>query len=101
LVIVSFFRYCLWILGDAVTLLKSNTVWKKLVIDAKQRGCFYDVNEDKNLAQAITSALVELEQLDILLNNRLSAVQRGYMEGACNVLVVLCLFDVVKHLVCL
>ncbi|XP_059451311.1 uncharacterized ATP-dependent helicase C29A10.10c-like [Corylus avellana] len=62
-------RYCLWILGDGGTLLKSDTVWKKLVLDAKQRGCFYDANEDKNLAQAITAALVELEQLDILLNN--------------------------------
>jgi hypothetical protein len=69
LVTVSFFRYCLWILGDGGTLLKSDTVWKKLVLDAKQRGCFYDANEDKNLAQAITAALVELEQLDILLNN--------------------------------
>jgi senataxin len=69
LVIVSFFRYCLWILGDAVTLLKSNTVWKKLVIDAMERGCFYDANEDKTLAQAITAALAELEKLDILPNN--------------------------------
>ncbi|XP_059449161.1 uncharacterized protein LOC132180378 isoform X2 [Corylus avellana] len=62
-------RYCLWILGDGGTLLKSDTVWKKLVLDAKQRGCFYDANEDKNLAQAITAALVELEKHDILLNN--------------------------------
>jgi hypothetical protein len=51
-------------LGDGGTLLKSDTVWKKLVLDAKQRGCFYDANEDKNLAQAITAALVELEQLE-------------------------------------
>jgi hypothetical protein len=46
-------------LGDGGTLLKSDTVWKKLVLDAKQRGCFYDANEDKNLAQAITAAFVE------------------------------------------
>jgi superfamily I DNA and/or RNA helicase len=64
LVTVLFFRYCLWILGDGGTLLKSDTVWKKLVLDAKQRGCFYDANEDKNLAQAITATLVELEQLE-------------------------------------
>ncbi|XP_059452744.1 uncharacterized protein LOC132183340 isoform X2 [Corylus avellana] len=62
-------RYCLWILGNGVTLLKSDSVWKKLVIDAKERGCFYDANEDKNLAGAITASLVEFEQLDILLRN--------------------------------
>jgi len=42
-----------------VTLLKSGSVWKKLVLDAKERGCFYEANEDKSLAQAITVALVE------------------------------------------
>ncbi len=52
-----------------MTLLKSGSVWKKLVLDAKKRGCFYEANEDKRLAQAISDALVELEQLDILLNN--------------------------------
>ncbi|KAE8021890.1 hypothetical protein FH972_007740 [Carpinus fangiana] len=62
-------RYCLWILGSAVTLLQSGSVWKKLVLDAKERGCFYDANEDKSLAGAITAALVEFEQLDILLRN--------------------------------
>jgi hypothetical protein len=56
-------------LGDGVTLLKSGSVWKKLVLDAKERGCFYEANEDKSLAQAINAALVELEELDILLNN--------------------------------
>jgi hypothetical protein len=69
LVTVSFFSYCPWILGDGVTLLKSGSIWKKLVLDAKERGCFYEANEDKSLAQAITAALVELEELDILLNN--------------------------------
>jgi len=52
-----------------VTLLKSGSVWKKLVLDAKERGCFYDANEDKNLARAITTALVESEKLCILLSN--------------------------------
>jgi hypothetical protein len=51
-----------------VTLQKSDSVWKKLVLDAKERGCFYEANEDKRLAQAITAALVELGELDILLN---------------------------------
>ncbi|GMP93604.1 hypothetical protein CsSME_00043360 [Camellia sinensis var. sinensis] len=60
-------RHCLWILGNGATLINSGSVWKKLVVDAKARGCFYDANDDKNLAQAVGGALVELNQLDILL----------------------------------
>jgi hypothetical protein len=37
-----------------VTLLKSGSVWKKLVLDAKKRGCFYEANEDKSLAHVMT-----------------------------------------------
>ncbi|KAI8018684.1 putative helicase MAGATAMA 3 [Camellia lanceoleosa] len=60
-------RHCLWILGNGATLINSSSVWKKLVVDAKARGCFYDANDDKNLAQAVGGALVELNQLDTLL----------------------------------
>ncbi|KAA8532132.1 hypothetical protein F0562_006726 [Nyssa sinensis] len=61
-------RYCLWILGNGETLMKSNSVWKKLVADAKSRGCLFNANEDNKLAEANTSASVELDQLDTLLN---------------------------------
>ncbi|KAB1211384.1 putative ATP-dependent helicase C29A10.10c [Morella rubra] len=60
-------RYCLWILGNEVTLLNSDSVWKKVILDAKQRECFYNAHEDKNLARAIAAALVELNQFDTLL----------------------------------
>uniref|UniRef100_A0A2N9I655 DNA2/NAM7 helicase-like C-terminal domain-containing protein n=1 Tax=Fagus sylvatica TaxID=28930 RepID=A0A2N9I655_FAGSY len=56
-------RHCLWILGNADTLTKRNSIWKELVIDAKKRGCFYNADEDNSLAQAqaqaITNVLVE------------------------------------------
>ncbi|GLT57706.1 hypothetical protein SLA2020_306580 [Shorea laevis] len=61
-------RYCCWILGNEATLLKSGSVWRKLVIDAKERKCFYNADEDKRLAKAMTTALIELEQFEILLN---------------------------------
>ncbi|KAK9989209.1 hypothetical protein SO802_029448 [Lithocarpus litseifolius] len=61
-------RYCLWILGNGTTLLKSDSVWKKLVLDARERQCFYNAEEDQKLALAIAAALVELGKLDILLN---------------------------------
>jgi hypothetical protein len=83
------FRYCLWILGSGVTLLKSDSVWKKLVLDAKERRCFYDATEDKSLAGAITAALVEFKQLDILLrNDSILFREARWKVSACNVLVV-------------
>lgn len=61
-------RHCLWILGNSATLMKSGTVWKKLVLDTKARGCFYNARDNKNLVQAISSALIELGQFDNLLS---------------------------------
>ncbi|GKC57826.1 putative P-loop containing nucleoside triphosphate hydrolase [Tanacetum coccineum] len=61
-------RYCLWILGNGSTLMSSGSIWKQLVINAKDRGCFYDASEDKNLAQAAMVAMAEVNQLDILFN---------------------------------
>ncbi|KAJ8770572.1 hypothetical protein K2173_018063 [Erythroxylum novogranatense] len=59
-------RYCLWILGNGATLIKSDSIWKKLVIDAKNRACFYNADKDKSLAKAITD--VTAAELDDLLN---------------------------------
>ncbi|KAF5480087.1 hypothetical protein F2P56_000857 [Juglans regia] len=61
-------RYCLWILGNGFTLLHKNSIWKKLVLDAKERKCFHNADEDKSLSQAIMAALVE-HQPDTLLSN--------------------------------
>ncbi|KAH7852474.1 hypothetical protein Vadar_025206 [Vaccinium darrowii] len=60
-------RHSLWILGNGATLVNSGSVWKKLVVDAKARSCFHDANDDKKLAQAVAGALVELNQLNVLL----------------------------------
>ncbi|KAI4299682.1 hypothetical protein L6164_033116 [Bauhinia variegata] len=56
-------RYCLWVLGNAATLVNSGSVWEKLVADAKNRGCFHNADDDKNLARAIEVASRE-ELLD-------------------------------------
>ncbi|XP_021823824.1 probable helicase senataxin isoform X2 [Prunus avium] len=61
-------RYCLWILGNGSTLVNSDSIWKKLVLDAERRECFHNADEDNNLAQAIVAALLELGQLHSLLN---------------------------------
>uniref|UniRef100_A0A6N2N6Z5 DNA2/NAM7 helicase-like C-terminal domain-containing protein n=1 Tax=Salix viminalis TaxID=40686 RepID=A0A6N2N6Z5_SALVM len=61
-------RYCLWILGNGSTLVSSDSIWKNLVTDAKERGCFYDAEEDTSLSKAIMDALFETGQYDALLN---------------------------------
>lgn len=48
-------------------MVKSGSIWKQLVIDSKARGRFFDVNEDKSLAQAILSATIEVGQIETLL----------------------------------
>jgi senataxin len=58
----------LWILGNEKTLVSLDNVWKDLVLDAKKRQCFFDADEDKDLAKSILDAKKELNQLDDLLN---------------------------------
>ncbi|KAF8020981.1 hypothetical protein BT93_G1408 [Corymbia citriodora subsp. variegata] len=61
-------RYCLWILGNGRTLTKSKSVWEALVDDARSRGCFFNVDDDKDLAKAIFDMMKENDQLDDLLD---------------------------------
>ncbi|KAM5548857.1 hypothetical protein ABKV19_000330 [Rosa sericea] len=68
-VVLTRARHCLWILGNGLTLSKSNSIWKNLIIDAKNRNCFYNADEDNNLSQAIASALVDLDQVQVLFNS--------------------------------
>ena len=64
----SMCRYCLWILGHGPTLTNSGTIWAKLVSNAKARGCFYNVEDDKNLAESIATSLVEHGYFHLLQN---------------------------------
>ncbi|PON39575.1 ATP-dependent DNA helicase PcrA [Parasponia andersonii] len=60
-------RHCLWILGNERTLTRSQSIWEALVIDAKYRRCFYNADDDKDLAKVILDVKKELNQLDDLL----------------------------------
>ncbi|XP_024196530.1 uncharacterized protein LOC112199800 [Rosa chinensis] len=61
-------RHCLWILGNERTLSDSESVWNALVLDAKSRRCFFNADEDKDLAKAILEVKKEFDQFDDLLN---------------------------------
>ncbi|MCL7033940.1 hypothetical protein MKW94_007093 [Papaver nudicaule] len=60
-------RYCLWIIGDGQALMNSNSVWRKIVLDAKGRGCYFNADDDKKLSKVIIDYLVERGQLNDLL----------------------------------
>ena len=55
-------RHCLWILGNAMT------IWRGIVADAKDRGCYFDSKDDKDLSNAIIKAAIELDEVENLLN---------------------------------
>ena len=61
-------RHCLWIVGDATTLGNSNSEWEAVVSDAKDRQCYFNAEEDKDLADAIIEVKKVLLELDDLLN---------------------------------
>lgn len=49
--------------------MNSKSVWRNLIHDAKERGCFHNAREDNSLAQAIARANIEFNQLDRPQNN--------------------------------
>lgn len=90
------FRHCLWILGNGSTLVNSGSVWKKLVIDAKSRACFYNVQEDKKLALALAGCLIEIGQLDSLVARSL-LFPEGKWKVFSNLIPSLCFMDFVYN----
>ncbi|KAK1380712.1 UvrD-like helicase ATP-binding domain-containing protein [Heracleum sosnowskyi] len=61
-------RHSLWILGNERTLTNGESIWKALIHDAKNRKCFFNADENRNLAKSIVDAKKELDQLEDLLN---------------------------------
>ncbi|PWA96132.1 uvrD-like Helicase, ATP-binding domain, P-loop containing nucleoside triphosphate hydrolase [Artemisia annua] len=61
-------RHCLWIIGNERTLADSDSIWKELVSDARNRHCLFDADADECLKMTILKAKKELEQLDDLVN---------------------------------
>ncbi|GJV06800.1 UvrD-like helicase, ATP-binding domain, P-loop containing nucleoside triphosphate hydrolase [Tanacetum coccineum] len=62
-------RHCLWILGNERTMTNSESIWKDLVSDARNRHCFFnaDADADECLKMTIIGAKKELGQLDDLV----------------------------------
>jgi len=59
--------------GDATTLGKSNSEWREVIKDAKSRQCLFNVEEDKELGDAMkmmkTSQMSDINQEILNLDN--------------------------------
>lgn len=48
--------------------MKKGSVWESMLLDAKARKCFYQADENKELAKVIIEVKKDLKQLDELLS---------------------------------
>lgn len=60
-------RHCLWIVGNGTTLSNSKSVWQKVVKDARDRGCYFEASDDKDLSNAVVKAIIELDDVENLV----------------------------------
>ncbi|KAI3794414.1 hypothetical protein L1987_37045 [Smallanthus sonchifolius] len=61
-------RHCLWILGNGDTLKYSSPIWKRLVEDANDRGCYHVGHQDRCLGR-----LMKVDE-DGCLSNQIAAM---------------------------
>ncbi|KAI3847426.1 hypothetical protein MKW98_032752 [Papaver atlanticum] len=75
-------RYCLWVFGNGRTLMDSDSVWSKLVCSAKDRGCYFNVDEDKMLSKVATDAsMTRLASLSLGERNNRSSSRQKKTQG--------------------
>ncbi|KAF3322144.1 Two-component response regulator ARR8 [Carex littledalei] len=55
---------CRYLIGNASTLLKSESVWHKIISDAKNHDFLFKSEEDKELHNAIIRAVIDLDELE-------------------------------------
>jgi senataxin len=57
-------------LGNERALSNNDNVWKSLVLDSKNRGFFFEADQDTEMAKAISDSMKELDQsFDLLQTN--------------------------------
>ena len=72
-------------MGNERTLVNSESIWRDLVHDAKRRQCFFNADEDKDIAKAILEVKTEFDQLDHLLDGT-SILFKSAMWKVCSLL---------------
>ncbi|MCL7041378.1 hypothetical protein MKW94_026985, partial [Papaver nudicaule] len=72
----------LWILGNGRTLMDSDSVWSKLVRGAKDRGCYFNVNDDKMLSEVVIEAsATRLASLSLVEGSTRNRSSSGYQKA--------------------
>ncbi|MCL7022016.1 hypothetical protein MKW94_017917, partial [Papaver nudicaule] len=75
-------RNYLWILGNGRTLMDSDSVWSKLVRGAKDRGCYFNVNDDKMLSEVVIEAsATRLASLSLVEGSTRNRSSSGYQKA--------------------
>ena len=72
-------RKYLWILGHETTLMSSNSVWSKVVEDAKKRFCYFSADVDQYLATAIK--LIKATETNLHMGQDLKAMETNSDTG--------------------
>ncbi|TKY46667.1 Helicase SEN1 [Spatholobus suberectus] len=73
-------RHCLWILGNERALTNNENVWKAIVHDARSRKCFFNVDQDDEMAKAILDAEEESDQFDVSFDTNSVHFKNGLWE---------------------
>ena len=45
----------------------SKSVWQEIVKDARDRGCYFEASDDKDLSNAVVTAIIELDDAENLV----------------------------------
>lgn len=48
--------------------MNSGSIWERIVLDARSRGCYHNADEDDRLSHAITNSIIDLGQVGDLLH---------------------------------
>lgn len=74
-------RHCLWIVGNGTTLSKSESIWERLVSDAKDRGCFFNSDAIKSITNAKANTRAWYKFLNMILHLfRYSVEESSYTQ---------------------
>jgi len=55
-------------LGNEWAITNNENVWKAIVLDAKNRKCFFNADQDEEMAKAVLDSRKEADQFDDLLD---------------------------------
>lgn len=70
---IFYYRYCLWILGNAKTLLSSGSIWADLVRNAKDRRCFFNGSNNKSICRVIAKQKCGFNRVNVKKNTLLTS----------------------------